>query len=148
MYADRTQGLPKRLIEILKTCSVGSKACALLLQIFHALLDHSAHADTLRSIALYITYALRGASQMRTTTEHESVDLPQPERGLHALQMLHSFFCQTPRLDRLQKLTRSVTSKVFSSINGMRLYFTNYGSGSYTLSVRTTIRLSVLLWTC
>ena len=89
------------------------------LKAFRILLDQSATADTLRSTALYITYALHVDGHPRIKSmvsfkdgENMDVAASNHERGSAVLKMLSEFLCRADERDSIRRFARSVTTQV------------------------------------
>lgn len=120
-----TEGIFKRFIEILKESIIPDTVSASIMDAFRALLAHSASADTLRSLALYITYAINMRYRARANSELNGaynprtdgpVGLHDHDLGVRVLQMLRNFLCEETQVDSIRRFARSVTTKVGACI--------------------------------
>lgn len=91
-----------------------------MLGALRALLAHSASADTLRSLALYITYAINIRPTASTKSDRSGGStlpgLRDHELGVRVLQMLRDFLCEETQVDSMRRFARSVTTKVGARI--------------------------------
>ena len=114
-------GIFKRLIEILKGSHMSQVVLTSSLKAFRCLLERSATADTFRSIALYITYALQVEQHPRLKSMIATQDgrhrgrmitVVDQIRGAAVLRMLSDYLCQANRSDSTRRFARSVTTQV------------------------------------
>lgn len=89
-----------------------------MMGVFKALLAHTASADTLRSIALYITYAIHksrywrvGKATAESSGTQSNASLTEHELGVRNLQTLCEFLCKAHE-DVMRRFARSVTTRV------------------------------------
>jgi beige protein homolog 1 len=110
------------------------ESLSLFIPAFRSLLDSCASADLLRSLALFITYALHDtrphklqkkrsirfdARMLRfpNPIDRTQTSLTKPKVGIEILRMYSAFLCSPDDVAAIRKFARAVTNKVGKNRN-------------------------------
>lgn len=142
--ADPPAGISKKWLEALKDETFTAQTWAYFLETFRSMLTKSVSADSMRSLALYITYAIHkprqktstpmrgksiklntelpfrrktlGSTSPRPVTQQNELlpHISQLQIALNILELYTDLLCQKDDLTNIHKFARTVTNKVLA----------------------------------